>query len=205
MVLKELFTRQFVKDLIWSVIILSLLYALTHNPITRPIARADEGKWSIHFMQHPLIFGFAGHNYIALYDADGNIVSELHGLATNPQTGEWRYIGTKSTDLLKVWEFDASKYYLASKNFPGRILAEGNKDEMLDLWKEAEGCKEPINNQNISYPMFGFSIKNETINSNSVAYTLTRCMGLDARHIGLITPGSDLNLLKNYLDNILIR
>lgn len=205
MVLKELFTRQFTKDLIWSILILTLLYALTHNPVTRPIARADEGEWSIHFMQHPLIFGFAGHNYIALYDADGNIVSELHGLATNPETGEWRYIGTHSTDLLKVWEFDTSKYYIASKNFPGRILAEGAKDEIANLWQKAESCKEPINSQNISYPAFGFSIRNETVNSNSVAYTLAKCMGLDTKHIGLMTPGSDLDLLKNYFANTLTR
>lgn len=203
--LKELFTRQFVKDLIWSTVILTSLYALTHNPITRPIARADQGKWSIHFMQHPLVFGLAGHNYIALYNADGHILSELHGLATNPATGEWRYIGTRSTDLLKVWEFDASKYYMASKNFPGRVLAEGSEHEILDLWEKAQQCKDPINRRNISYPAFGFSIKNETFNSNSVAYTLTKCMGLDTRHIGLITPGSKLDLLNGYFDNTLTR
>lgn len=196
MILKELFTRQFVKDLIWSIIILFMLYALTHNPFTRPVARAQVGSSSIRFLQHPLVFGFAGHNYLALYDAEGTIISELHGLATNPETGKWRYIGTRSTDLLKVWEFDTSKYYLAAKNLPGITLAEGNMDDMKKLWNQARECKNPINERNISYPAFGFSIKNETINSNSVAYTLAKCMGLDTRHIGLITPGSKLDLLN---------
>lgn len=205
MILKELFTRQFVRDLIWGTVILFILYALVHNPLTRPKARATEGNWSIHFMQHPLVFGLAGHNYLALYDAKGTIVAELHGLATDPTTGEWRYIGTRSTDLLKVWEFDASKYYLAAKNLPGLVLAEGTMENVASLWNKARACKEPINERSISYPSFGFSIKNETINSNSVAYTLTKCMGLDTRHIGLITPGSKLDLLNGYLDSALTR
>lgn len=196
--LRELFTRQFVKDLIWSMVFLTFLYFLINNPVTRPVAKAKEGSWSIHFMQHPLVFGLAGHNYLALYNNDGNVIYELHGLATNPETGEWRYIGTKSTDLLKVWEFDTSKYYLSSKNLPGRILAEGGKEDMEGLWNKARTCKDPINARNIAYPSFGFSIKNETINSNSVAFTLTKCMGLDTRHIGLITPGSKLDLLNGH-------
>lgn len=205
MILKELFTRQFVKDLFWSALILAFLYTVTHNPLVRPVARAVDGNWSIQFRQHPLALGLAGHNYLALYDANGAIVSELHGLATDPSTSKWRYLSTRSTDLLKVWEFDTSKYYLAAKNLPGIILAEGTKDNMVSLWEEARGCKDPINIQNIRYPSFGFSIKNETLNSNSVAYTLAKCMNLDTRHIGLITPGATLDLLRDYFDSTLTR
>lgn len=146
-------------------------------------------------MQHPLIFGLAGHNYLALRSENGHIVSELHGLATDASNGGWKYIGSNPSDLLKVWEFDSSRYYLAEKKFPGIILKEGTKDELLSVWNKAYDCKEAINEKNIPYPPYGFRIRNETTNSNSVAYTLASCMELSTKHIGVFTPGDGRNLL----------
>jgi len=196
MFLRQLFTNQFIKDLFYSFVFILFLYAVTHNPITRPIPKPVTGNWSIQFMQHPLLFGFAGHNYLALRAQDGTIVSELHGLATDPGTNSWKYIGSKATDILRVWEFGSSKYYIAEKTFPGIILKEGAKEEIERLWSMGQSCAHPINMKNIAYPPYGFSFKNETTNSNSVAYTLAKCMGLDTRHIGIWTPGATMNLLE---------
>ena len=146
-------------------------------------------------MQHPLVFGFAGHNYLVLKDQNGDIVAELHGLATNALTGTWKYIGTNNTDLLQVWEFDSSRYYLAEKKFPGILLHEGNETDTKNLWAKGRACKDSINTAKLPYPPLGFSLRNETLNSNSVAYTLSMCMGLDTRHVGLLTPGAQRNLL----------
>lgn len=146
-------------------------------------------------MQHPLLFGFAGHNYLALRDENGDIVSELHGLATDAANGGWKYIGSNPTDLLRVWQFNSPRYYVAEKKFPGIILAEGTENDMLGIWQKALPCKDEINQENIPYPPYGFSWKNETVNSNSVAYTLAGCMDLSAKHIGIFTPGSTKNLL----------
>jgi hypothetical protein len=183
------------RDVIYSFAILLFLYAVVHNPITHPTPEPIPGNWSIQFMQHPLMFGFAGHNYLALRDGSGTIVSELHGLATDPSTGEWKYIGSNPTDILKVWEFNSSHYYISEKSFPGIILAQGTETDIQAAWNEGKTCVSPINMKNIPYPPYGFSLKNETINSNSVAYTLATCMHLDVRHIGIITPGSTNNLL----------
>lgn len=147
-------------------------------------------------MQHPLVFGFAGHNYLALRDQDGTIVSELHGLATDSTTNEWKYIGSKKSDVLYAWEFQTGKYYLAGKTFPGIILSEGKEEDMRSLWNMGTSCVPSINEKNIPYPPYGINFKNETTNSNSVAYTLAKCMHLDTRHIGIWTPGSTMNLLK---------
>ncbi len=192
----RLFTSRFIKDIFLSVLILFSLYGLTHNPIVRPFPQPIPGNWSIEFMQHPLLFGFAGHNYLALRDPDGTIVSEFHGLATDAKTGDWKYVGTNITDLLQVWEFENGRGYLAERSFAGIILKEGTKDEMKKVWDTGRACKDPVNALHISYPPYGVSFRNETINSNSVAYTLSKCMGLDTRHIGLWTPGDAMNLLQ---------
>ena len=192
----KLFTPRFIKDLVLIFIFGISFYALTHNPFFYPRPYPTTGNWSIQFMQHPLLLGFAGHNYLLLRDADGSIVSELHGLATDKKTGNWKYVGADKTDVLQVWEFEESTKYLAGKNFPGIILSQGNQLAIETLWKKAEECKDRINQKQIPYPPYGFTIRGETENSNSVAYTLALCMQVDVRHLGLFTPGSQNNLLK---------
>lgn len=191
-----LFTKQFTKDLLWSVVFIFSMYGITHNPVVRPMSQPIPGNWSIQIMQHPLLFGFAGHNYLALRNQDDEIVGELHGLATDSKTGNWKYIGDNPGDILKVWQFDEPRSYLAEKKYPGIILDEGKHDFILDLWNKAVACKDPINEKHISYPPFGFKLNGTTENSNSVAYTLALCTGLDPKHIGLITPGEKNNLLE---------
>lgn len=191
----RLFTNKIIRDFFWSGLFLLSMYGVTHNPIVRPMPQPLPGNWSIQFMQHPLVFGFAGHNYLALRDQNGEIVSELHGLATDTTTGQWKYIGSNLTDILQVWQFESTRYYLAEKKFPGIILKEGLQNELSLIWNKATSCKESINQKKISYPPYGFSIRNETTNSNSVAYTLATCMELGTKHIGIWTPGDAMNLL----------
>lgn len=193
---RRLFTNQFTKDSIFSLLVILSLYGLTHNPIVRPMPQPIPGNWSIQFMQHPLLFGFAGHNYLALRDADGSIISEIHGLATDNITGMWKYVGTNSTDILQVWQFENPHFYLAEKTFPGIILTQGTEQEMKSVWAQGAACEQPINTQRIPYPPYGISFKNETTNSNSVAYTISKCMGLNSKHIGIWTPGDAMDLLK---------
>lgn len=192
----RLFTKQFTKDLIISVIFLTLWYGITHNPIARPIAQPTVGLWSIELRQHPLVFGIAGHNYLVLRNGSHDIVEELHGLATDPATGTWKYIGDKKSDILQVWHFNGQRDYIAEKSFPGITLREGDEEYIRTLWSRGEQCINPINEERTPYPPLGVSIRNKTENSNSVAYTLILCMGLDPRHLGLITPGSKNNLLS---------
>ena len=192
---KRIFANQFSRDSLYSLICIVILYGITHNPIVRPMPHPTLGNWSIQYMQHPLLFGFAGHNYLALRDADGAIIQELHGLATDASMGTWKYVGTNPTDILQVWQFDGGQYYLSEKDFPGIIMDQGSKTDMLSVWNKAVACKDPINKENIHYPPYGISFKNETVNSNSVAYTLAKCMGFDAGHIGIFTPGATMDLL----------
>lgn len=147
-------------------------------------------------MQHPLVLGVAGHNYVALQNDSNIIQSELHGLATDPETNSWKYMGTKTTDVLRVWEFNSNEYYTISRNYPGIVLYKGTKEDTILLWEKAHACKEEINSKNIPYPPYGVKVTGDTENSNSVAYTLALCMGLNTKHLGLITPGATRNLLR---------
>ncbi len=194
--MSHIFTRQFVKDLIISTLFIFCVYAVTHNKFTYPQPEPVVGKWNIEQVQHPLFLGFAGHNYLVLRDGLGDVESELHGLATDPISGTWKYIGYTPTDELRVWEFRDLRYGLTSHGFPGTTIISGSAEEMRALWTKAKECGEAINAKHISYPRFGVDLRGSTENSNSVTYTLLRCMELPQKHIGLITPGSRTNLLE---------
>ncbi|MFA6608404.1 MAG: hypothetical protein WCT07_00635 [Candidatus Paceibacterota bacterium] len=191
------FTNKIVKDFYWSLVFILSMYAIINNPITHPKPQQTPGDWSIQLIQHPLLLGLAGHNYLVLSDQDGEIVSELHGLATDSETGKWKYIGADKTDKLQVWKFDGARSYLREKNYPGIILNQGNYSQVIDLWNKALSCKNEINQKYIPYPPLGLSFNGDTENSNSAAYTLALCIGLDVKHIGLFTPGSKNNLLDS--------
>ena len=193
----KVFTSRFVKDLFLIVLMGGSLYILLHNPITHPKLPGNLGTWSIQLMQQPLVFGIAGHNYLVLRDNRNTIVEELHGLATNTE-GKWEYVGKDPTDMLKVWEFAGPHFYIAQKSYAGIVLDEGDKDTIVSTWSKASACKDEINSKNIPYPPYGVNIHGDTENSNSVAYTLGLCMGLNvsAEHLGLITPGWGKNLLN---------
>src|SRR5262245_7192661 len=54
-------------------------------------------------------FSFA-HNFLVLYDDQGKVFAELHGLATDPQTGEPLPIG-RSSDYLRAHEFAGRRFW----------------------------------------------------------------------------------------------
>jgi hypothetical protein len=191
----RLFTPRFIKDLILIALFIGGWYILVNNPITHPVPEEVRGMWSIQLMQQPLVFGIAGHNFITLRNEKNMIVGELHGLATDASTRTWKYVGDDEADRLNVWYFSNSHEYVTQKNYSGIVMYKGKKTDVVAIWQKALLCKEKINALDLPYPPYGVKITGDTENSNSVAYTLTLCMGLDASHLGLITPGWGKNLL----------
>lgn len=189
-----LFTNKFIKDLFWSGIFIIFYYFLTHNSLTYPIPKISIGLWSIEKLQRPLVFRLAGHNYFALRNSKGEIVSELHGLATNAETNKWTYVGTGNGELLKVWEFSTSIFGETNTILPGIVINKGDEKSVRLLWEKARVCGNLINQKNIPYPPFGVKMY-ETENSNAVAYTLAKCMGIETKRIGIIIPGEKTDLL----------
>ncbi len=79
---------------------------------------------------------------------------------------------------------------------PGTELYSGDMSSTLVIWAKAKLCAAEIDNQDIDYPRYGFKIINETENSNSVAHSIANCSGLSDTPVGLLTPGSNTNLIR---------
>jgi hypothetical protein len=185
-----------IKDLAIIFLFAFGFFILTHNPIVRPEPEITKGSWTIELRQRPLALGIAGHNYLIIRNNKGEIESQLHGLPTDTTTREWKYVGRNKSDILRVWEFgpDSKNSDIASGY--GIVLSSGDHTEMVSRWSKARACSYQINNLVLPYPPFGISLRDDTANSNSVAYTLAQCMNLATKHIGLFTPGWGNNLLS---------
>jgi hypothetical protein len=188
--------KRVTKDILWIIGFSLAYFILTHNSVAYPKLAPEKGSWSIEKLQRPIAFRLAGHDFLVLRNANGEIVSELHGLATDTTTNTWRRVGVGKGEVLRVWEFDGLNGKANQSLFPGITLIKGDEQLTAFLWEKAKACANRINEKNIPYPSFGVSM-HETQNSNAVAYTLTECMGLVAeKRVGLIVPGSETNLLE---------
>jgi RTX calcium-binding nonapeptide repeat (4 copies)/Haemolysin-type calcium binding protein related domain len=168
------------------------------------------GKYKIERRELPVV-GAGGHYYLTLVDDKGNLVSEMHGLATSSD-GESRPMGsTLLGDTIKYYEFNQlhpnvddngvqyrggsagwSGYY--DKNQPSEVIASGDQQAIMDLWNKARAAGEAINQQDIGYSFYGGG-DNEG-NSNSVNKTLLDAMGKEGHDLSWrLTPGDEKNLL----------
>lgn len=184
------------KDVFIIVVCGILFFILTHNSIVRPTPLLYTKAWTIELHQRPLAFGLAGHNFIMLKDESSSIVTTLHGLPTDIKTGAWKYVGREETDILRVWELGKEIEEGEKRGSYGITLMKGTREEVLARFELARNCGDLINQKNIPYPPYGVAFRKEMENSNSVAYTLVSCMNLEARHIGLFTPGWGKNVLE---------
>lgn len=160
------------------------------------------GQYSIEARSLSVLGGVASHNFWVLRDDKGKAVAELHGLATDRQTGRAVPIGTDAErHSLRGWHFihdakyardfgsartDAS--YIQEGQASIRVLS-GSREEILARWKVAarDGVN-LLNAQDRDYPNFGvarqagfdgnynFRINDSTVNSNSVYSTFGQLM-----------------------------
>lgn len=192
----KLFTRGFLIDIIASCVFVLSMYSVIYNEAFHPTLPHMQGVWTIEVHQRPLVLGITGHNFLVLRNALGEEEGELHGLATNPTTNYWKHVGTDSTDILRVWEFKDSRYGMYGDTFPGEVIASGTADDMIALWNKGRSCADRINEKYIPYPPYGVRLRGTTENSNSVAYTLAKCMHITIDRMGLLTPGYGRDLLE---------
>lgn len=151
---------------------------------------ADE-TYKIVKSQLPLVGGLGGHNLLILKDDKNNVIGELDGLATD-KDGKIKPIGDSPTDTLKVYHYNQPAYYHHDQSQV--TLFEGDKDAALKLWNTAREAGSEINKKNLPYPSLGFGT-----NSNSVASTLIKSMGLNEEKIpddAWFTPGQGTVVLE---------
>jgi len=152
-------------------------------------------QFTIEMVQGSLIGGVAGHNFLRLKNGQGQVIGELHGLATGLDN-EPITIGWAPWHKLK---FYADRRWTGSTTGQATLFT-GTEAQAEAMWERAELAGRLMNDQNLSYSMFGFSIFSQTKNSNAVASTLIAAMGLNEPLLSnALTPGTG-NLLLGSSD-----
>lgn len=145
------------------------------------------------------------HNFWVLRDQDGKVLSELHGLATDRETGKTVPIGTdEQLHSLRVKHIVTDADYaetLGVKQSRGGYYAEGqdsqtvltaDKKEVMSRWNAAVAAVAPLNALDRDYPSYGFKVFADTVNSNSTYRTLGEVMGVPVHNFsGVMEPGID--------------
>jgi hypothetical protein len=155
------------------------------------------------------VVGLASHNFLVLRDESGRAIAELHGLATDRETGKVEPIGTdEKRHSLRVWNFAHDQGYADSIGVkPSRAtyiqngqdhltLLKADKEEVLSRWNAAVAAKEPLNALDLNYPNYGFRMSGDTVNSNSAFRTLSEIMGVPVHDFpGRLEPGLDNRMI----------
>lgn len=151
------------------------------------------------------IVGIASHDFLVLRDERGRAVAELHGLATDRETGKVEPIGTdEKRHSLRVWHYAHDQQYAESLGVsPSRTtyiadgqdkvtLLKADKEEVLSRWNAAVAAKEPLNALDRDYPSYGFKMSGDTVNSNATYRTLSEIMGVPVHDFPWkVEPGLD--------------
>lgn len=152
-------------------------------------------KYSIEAASYS-IMGLGSHNFWVLKDSNGKIISELHGLAVSRTTGKPVAVGTSADHSIRMYTMQAGNLSgMYSSDNAHRVYL-GPAEEVMARWNNAIAAQKTINDQDLDYTPYGFSIFGDTINSNSVYSTLGELMGVTPYNfIGKKEPGIDNRVL----------
>ena len=140
----------------------------------------------------------ASHNFWVLRDPDGNILGELHGMAThiNPETGQ--------REIEKVGFFDELGFYNLTNTLmqlnhrDSSVVYQGLEDDVKARWNAAITAADYFNNLHIPYNLLGII----NPNSNSAFHIFGEIMGIKPNDFPWVwEPGFDKDLqyiLNNY-------
>jgi hypothetical protein len=151
------------------------------------------------------VAGVASHNFWVLRDEDGRAIAELHGLATDRETGLPVPIGTDAERFsLRQWHFphdesyargigaavDRRSYIQDGQSSQTVLIAD--RAEVLARWNSAVAAGQALNNLDLDYPPYGVRVFGTTVNSNSSYRTTGEIMGVAVhRFPGVMEPGVD--------------
>ncbi|MHA0898918.1 MAG: hypothetical protein C6D10_01505 [Candidatus Liberibacter solanacearum] len=115
------------------------------------------------------------HRLLTVFDSNKRFVAELDGLVVN-KNGKIKPIGYLRSDRLKVFEFKSPHLYREDQEQV--VLFSSTKEYVMRKWHLALRAKDILNEKYLPYPFLGMGE-----NSNSVASTLIKCMGLEELEI----------------------
>ena len=122
-----------------------------------------------------------GHAFLRFVDSNGETVGELHGLGKSKNTGKIMDMGMDGADLMVRHE-DGEHFRENTKLIAA--AASGSNEQMAKLWAQGQNAAEDINSKKFDYKASDLSYEAGTgggqiQNSNAVAFTLGRAMGID--------------------------
>ena len=153
-----------------------------------------KNRYSIEARSYNLV-GIASHNFWVLRDNNGQVVSQLHGLATDRKKNNFKPIGYFK-DRLGFYEFKTIRNdpTFISKKQRSIIIYQGCKNDILVHWNKAASQITHLNHRDLNYSLFGifgFPITN----SNSAYHLFSQLMGFECCHFsGILEPGINNSL-----------
>jgi hypothetical protein len=136
------------------------------------------GDWKIELRHQPI--AHRGHAFLALVHK-GQIVSELHGFGHSRHTGDQQ---TLAFDGAHLQGTESRPNRLRDTKSIGVVKA-GSQEEIEKIWAKGAAAASAITEGNFDYkahdPSYELGTNGGQIeNSNSVAYTVAKAMGLAA-------------------------
>jgi hypothetical protein len=143
------------------------------------------------------IGGLAAHDFWVLRDEKGNVLGQLHGLATNPEN-RIKPIGTLG-DQLKFYHFgprallsglhlDRDLNFIKAGQKAKRMFS-GNPEEVLDRWDHAVKALPYLNRLDVPYTPFAI-LNAVPLNSNTAYALLGKLMDIHVHYFsGYWQPG----------------
>ena len=171
---------------------------------------------SIALRQHTINAGpftFA-HNFLVLCDDQGQVVAELHGLASDPASGDPLPVG-RSSDYLRAYEFAGKRLWKDGQT--EKVIWEGDPEAVFARWAAAKDAHDQINRRDLTYNLAGSDLNGPRDwdspappviagNSNSVNRAFVESMGLRMLGMPTMAPGTENQLLpQNTIDQIRAR
>lgn len=146
-------------------------------------------QYSIEARSYDLM-SIASHNFWVLRNAEGEVVSQLHGLATDRKTNFFKPIGFFS-DRLGFYEFKTAENdpTFISSTQQSITVFQADKEGVLIRWKKAACQIESLNQKDLNYSPFGI-FGYPITNSNSAYHLFARLMDVECcRFFGVLEPG----------------
>lgn len=139
------------------------------------------GTWRIELRHLPI--AHRGHAFLALVDPDGNTQAELQGLSRSRNTRQIVPLGMDGSELIALGFKGESE--IGKRSSSVTTVASGSYDELVrGHWIRGLSAADRIGKLSLDYkshdPAYEIGGDGGQIqNSNSVAFTLGRAMGLD--------------------------
>lgn len=141
------------------------------------------------------IGGIASHNFWVLRDGDNEVIAQLHGLATDRKTNQFKPIGYFK-DRLGFYEFISAKKHPSFISGKQQFFTvyQGDEDELLARWNKASCQIDALNKLDLNYSPFGvFGLP--ITNSNSAYHLFSQLIDVECCHFpGVLQPGIHNNL-----------